>query len=67
MNSAPTASGSVPQACDLLAAAGSAEILVLHLSIWSLLHTTLVPAHRWLKFPIVSSIRLTSAEEGRLF
>jgi hypothetical protein len=46
MYSSPTASGTVPQASDLLAGAGGFGILVLPLRTWSLLHTTPVPTHR---------------------
>ena len=56
MDSSPTASGTVPQAGDLLAAAGSSEIPSLSLRTWSLLHTIPVPTHRCPKFPIVNSV-----------
>lgn len=55
-SSSPTASGTVPRASDLLAAAGSPEIPSLSLRTSYLLHTVPVPTHRWPKFPIISSI-----------
>ena len=49
-------SGTVPQASDLLAAAGSPEIPSLSLRTSYPLHTVPVPTHRWPKFPSISSI-----------
>lgn len=55
-SSSPTASGTVPRASDLLAAAGSPEIPSLSLRTSYPLHTVPVPTHRWPKFPSISSI-----------
>lgn len=67
MNSSPTASGTVPQASDLLAAAESFEIPALPLRTWSVLHTIPVPTHRRSKFPIISSMRPILVEQGMFF